>query len=247
MVSLNVRDELFAPERTMVGLEGDDLKEAIKDWFLSNFEDPAQSTPYESREGGYQYIWGGPYDAREEIHGYFGDDISEEVIDAVVQELENEAVEWAPHSNRIYDEDPPNDDYANLQQSLNVLQDRLADVRSVSPAIGDNKPPESIGVPPYTSDDEADIRRLIELLRAPEPELLQNADKVLEAATLFKIRGEKIQEFFKEQGKKFADGFSSQMGKRAADAIWVGLAVALLGAYNAVGQLLSRVMPMPPF
>jgi hypothetical protein len=120
-------------------------------------------------------------------------------------------------------------------------------VRSVSPAIGDNKPPESIGVPPYTSDDEADIRRLIELLRAPEPELLQNADKVLEAATLFKIRGEKIQEFFKEQGKKFADGFSSQMGKRAADAIWVGLAVALLGAYNAVGQLLSRVMPMPPF
>ena len=26
-------------------------------WFHLNFEDPAQSTPYESAEGGYQWIW----------------------------------------------------------------------------------------------------------------------------------------------------------------------------------------------
>ena len=32
-----------------------------------NFEDPANETPYESSEGGYIYIWGGPYDALEQL------------------------------------------------------------------------------------------------------------------------------------------------------------------------------------
>ncbi|WP_143062784.1 HEPN-associated N-terminal domain-containing protein [Bradyrhizobium sp. OK095] len=247
MVSLNISDKLIPPEQSIEGLEGDELKEAIKDWFLSNFEDPAESTPYESREGGYQYIWGGPYDAREQIEGYFGDAIPEEIVEAVVQDLENDVVDWAPHGNRIYDEDPPEDDYANLQRSLDILEERLAEVRSVSPAIGDNNPPESIGVPPYTSDDEGEIRQLIKLLREPEPVLSQNADNILQAATLFRTRGEKIRDFFTAQGKKFADGFSGQMGKRAADAIWLGLAAALLGAYNAVWSLLSHAMSNPPF
>src|SRR6516164_4356205 len=39
------------------------------DWFFANFEDPAESTPY---DGGYVYIWGGPYDAREELNEAFG-------------------------------------------------------------------------------------------------------------------------------------------------------------------------------
>ena len=33
-------------------------------WFRERFEDPVEETPYNSREGGYLYIWGGPYDAR---------------------------------------------------------------------------------------------------------------------------------------------------------------------------------------
>ena len=53
------------------GLEEDEAVEAMVDWFAANYEDPAQSTPYDSSEGGYQYIWGGPYDAEEEIWGAF--------------------------------------------------------------------------------------------------------------------------------------------------------------------------------
>jgi hypothetical protein len=34
--------------------------DAIMNWFDENFEDPAESTPYDSREGGYLYINGGP-------------------------------------------------------------------------------------------------------------------------------------------------------------------------------------------
>lgn len=33
------------------------------EWFLENYEDPANGVPYESAEGGYIYILGGPYHA----------------------------------------------------------------------------------------------------------------------------------------------------------------------------------------
>ncbi|WP_077369199.1 PIN domain-containing protein [Anaerosalibacter sp. Marseille-P3206] len=35
------------------------------DWFYENYEDPANCVPYDSREGGYQYFLGGPYDPYE--------------------------------------------------------------------------------------------------------------------------------------------------------------------------------------
>ena len=41
--------------------------EMMIEWFHQNYEDPAESTPYESAEGGYIWIWGGPYDARDEL------------------------------------------------------------------------------------------------------------------------------------------------------------------------------------
>ncbi|MET3972872.1 hypothetical protein ABIB94_007871 [Bradyrhizobium sp. JR7.2] len=40
----------------------DQKREVMIQWFSANYEDPAVSTPYESAEGGYQYIWGGPYE-----------------------------------------------------------------------------------------------------------------------------------------------------------------------------------------
>ena len=48
---------------------------AMRDWFLGSYEDPAENTPHDSGEGGYQYIWGGPYDALEEIGGAFGQEL----------------------------------------------------------------------------------------------------------------------------------------------------------------------------
>jgi hypothetical protein len=74
------------------------------DWFLANYEDPAESTPYCSAEGGYQYLCGGPYAAREEIDAHFQNELTaqfdadelEEIIDAAVDEIEQEGVlEWA--------------------------------------------------------------------------------------------------------------------------------------------------------
>lgn len=46
--------------------------ETMRAWFLESYEDPVERTPYESREGGYIYIWGGPYYAHDEL-SVFGD------------------------------------------------------------------------------------------------------------------------------------------------------------------------------
>ena len=79
--------------------------EVMKNWFSQNFENPAESTPYISKEGGYIYIWGGPYDAREELNVEFDEVVPEDVIKELVDELECESYEWAgvPEEERYDD------------------------------------------------------------------------------------------------------------------------------------------------
>ena len=85
-------------------------------WFRRMYEDPANETPYDSGEGGYIYIWGGPYEARDEFGDEFGDLVSDEVIEAAVSEVESDStLDWAPtdsnpkHKARLDDDD--GDDY----------------------------------------------------------------------------------------------------------------------------------------
>lgn len=66
--------------------------EIMRTWFFDNFENPAESTPY---EGEYIYIWGGPYDARDELESAFHDIVSIDTIDKLVSELEDEGPDWA--------------------------------------------------------------------------------------------------------------------------------------------------------
>ena len=67
----------------------------MRRWFLSNYEDPANSMPYISSEGGYIWLDGGPYDAHEELHAKFGDCVSEEVIETLGDDLSDENHVWA--------------------------------------------------------------------------------------------------------------------------------------------------------
>ena len=71
--------------------------EIAKHWFFQHYEDPVHNTPYESAEGGYIYIWGGPHDAHDVLHSEFSDIIPEDVVEAAADELENEhdVTEWA--------------------------------------------------------------------------------------------------------------------------------------------------------
>src|ERR1039458_9191215 len=77
---------------------------AMETWFHARYEDPAENTPYVGSEGGYQFIHGGPYDAREELEGEFSGIIPEEVIDEVAKKLNGFVIEWAPRGEFAYDD-----------------------------------------------------------------------------------------------------------------------------------------------
>jgi LmbE family N-acetylglucosaminyl deacetylase len=81
-------------------LSDEEKREYMLAWFHAMFEDPANGTPYESSEGGYMYIWGGPYDAREQLGDEFSEIASEELIEEIIEEVESDGiVDWAPGRN----------------------------------------------------------------------------------------------------------------------------------------------------
>jgi|GEM_PF-3245821 len=75
----------------------DEKIEEMTDWLLENFEDPADSLPFESADGGYSYIWGGPYETKELLDEKFGGRYSEALIDLAVEFIERKYgyIEWS--------------------------------------------------------------------------------------------------------------------------------------------------------
>jgi hypothetical protein len=69
------------------------------EWFLERYEDPAERTPYDSREGGYQYAGNGPHNARETLANNFPD-ATEADIDDAARTLERTATEWVEKPRR---------------------------------------------------------------------------------------------------------------------------------------------------
>jgi hypothetical protein len=62
-------------------------------WFFELYQDPAQGVPFDSREGGYQYINGGPYDAEDVLMEQFPN-VSEAVRALAVEQIEGYGAEW---------------------------------------------------------------------------------------------------------------------------------------------------------
>jgi len=79
--------------------------DVMRAWFFAAYEDPAECTPYESAEGGYIYIWGGPYEPEEELQGEFGGLIPDRVIEELAKELRAISWEWTGHPRHDNAED----------------------------------------------------------------------------------------------------------------------------------------------
>ncbi len=108
-------------------------------WFHRNYADPAQETPYETAEGGYQYIWGGPYEANDELSNEFGDIVSEARIEEAVEIVQEDGIfDWAPgaeHPDQLQraedwaaerrEEDEQRPPEINLDAIIRNLQDGL--------------------------------------------------------------------------------------------------------------------------
>lgn len=86
----------------------------MRRWFHANYEDPVENTPYESAEGGYQYIWGGPYDAREQLENEFSGVVPDELIDELATELDDITPVWTRNPDKL-DSSEQFDDYLYRQ------------------------------------------------------------------------------------------------------------------------------------
>ena len=114
------------------GLSPDEQKDLLQAWFYQNYEDPAERTPYESAEGGYIWIWGGPYDAKEELSGVFYQYVDESVIDEVVEELEHYCVDWAPTDKPGDYEDYFVDDISSITKVHETLLEALDNIEGLA-------------------------------------------------------------------------------------------------------------------
>jgi hypothetical protein len=86
---------------------------AMRMWFGENFSDP-NILPYNSAEGGFQWIWGGPYDAREELEDEFSGIVKDSAIEELAHELERENWEWSGNPDEY---EPDDEDFYNYAHS----------------------------------------------------------------------------------------------------------------------------------
>lgn len=208
-------------------------------WFLENFEDPANETPYESAEGGYQYVWGGPYGAGEELLIAFGDVVPFEWIEKAAAQVQDVAgvYDWAPSANRFYEE-PPDDDEAEQPQGpseFEILQSRLSDVEATLaklvpaiPKIGHNQPPSPIDELALNEKDTASLQVAIVVLRAQEKWPAEvPAEAIAASKTMESFRSKAIS-YLAKLGDTFATAVAGELGKRSVQAASIYMFYSLI-------------------
>lgn len=209
---LELKDASAPP--SLGGLEREERVEAMVEWFRDNFEDPAEHTPHESAEGGYQYIWGGPYDALDQISSTFPEAEQDEIEEAV-DEIQSDGIyDWAPSDGRVQPDDyedpdmdldggleldggpapePLADRLAALGEQLDRIEDHVSallklreDDNGGVAGIGHNRPPEDV-------EGEIDLNAVQESIDDVRSELAKpgrendaDADKLARAETRFR-------------------------------------------------------------
>jgi len=84
----------------------------MTNWFHANYQDPVNRLPYNSREGGYQYLYGGPYDANEEISDNYSHQFPEVFIEEAVDRVQAGGIyDWdkAEEPGDYGEDEPPED------------------------------------------------------------------------------------------------------------------------------------------
>jgi hypothetical protein len=166
-------------------------------WFRERYENPVNETPW--IEGEYVFMWGGPYDANDEIQGAFGDFVPYHLMDELITELNQESDKWAPTSK--YQDNPRDEEDRDatpiepiemgspeelayrdeITTRLNRLEEIIAGRPREHGRIGHNQPPEGLEA---EEDDAARIKTLTDAvasiraeLEKPVPELSEVAQK----------------------------------------------------------------------
>ena len=227
--------------------------EVMRAWFYQNFEDPAEKTPYVSAEGGYQWIWGGPYDASEVLSSEFGDHMPGEVIEEVVAEVQADGLyEWAPRNTGNDDivdavdapwpplgvselPQPLEDETAVRQEVLDRLAALEVAVEELSdrpPMMGHNRPPEPLQDVPLTADDGRVIKVVLEVVRSEAEQPTPEVGQVEEGASKLRSVAFRLGQWLKQRFDKGADAFAATLG--------AGLAAVLIAQFNTLYEALVR-------
>ena len=219
-------------------------RELMVQWFHQHFDHPDNvGTPWVDHE--YLWIWGGPYDAKEQLYAKFQGVANETLIDEVVAEVESEGVtDWGRHyiPDGEYEKaetteiasldqfsDEPSLDYGSPAErdsraaairALDVLQSRLDEIPV---GIGHNRPPE-----------ETDPEDNIELVRAATTALRVELAKPNPAISRVKSWARPLRGALIAGGKWAFATFSTLV---AAD-IYAQHQQALHDAFNAIIQWL---------
>ena len=249
-------DPLSIPPDSFEDMTQEDAVELIRDWFFENFEDPAHSTPYESAEGGYQYIWGGPYNARDIIENVFADTASDELITAAIEAVERDGIEWVPNSRRQqppegYEDSPETQDaatlHAEMQRRISAIEKTLARLSHAEAGIGHNNPPGPIEDAPLDTADRHDLIQAIQVLKAQPVEPDDSGAVAVSAVTTLKTTAEKLRDWLARQGDTFVSEAVKEAGKEfgkwAPRALWLYFAAQLLGLSEIAVKWLHTIHP----
>ncbi|RKY08807.1 MAG: hypothetical protein DRP65_08620 [Planctomycetota bacterium] len=107
------KDSEGITEEALLKMAPEIQKDFMREWFLNNYENPVECLPYDSEEGGYIYIWGGPYDPLEELESKFSGIVPNGLIMELSKELSDQAFEWSGKP----DDQTPDDYYVDAIQS----------------------------------------------------------------------------------------------------------------------------------
>ena len=228
----------------------------LKAWFHRNFEDPAESTPHDSSEGGYQFVWGGPYDADEELRSEFEPlGVPEEVIDEVVEEVTAGGLYiWAPTHGRLADEAdrraddgwyplpldivfprPPEEQAArkNVLERIGALEERLGGLEDNPPVAGSNVAPWTAEHPPLSADEYLRVEEILKNLRTQAGTDEPNQSALDEEATRLKDIAIKLGQWLKDRLDAGADAFMKVVG--------AALGAAVIGFYEEIVRVCQAV------
>jgi hypothetical protein len=237
------------------------------DWFHQYYEDPAERTPYESREGGYQWIWGGPYNATEELDTEFGSVVDFNAIEAAAAEIERDGFDWAPKPQPgDYDDYDPalatgeivdgDDDWPPIVVSekpgideptaRNVLLERLEKLETLieplatqTPSIGHNNPPSSINEQIISRDEWIEVLQSVREIREQASSSKPDIDQTAQRTTQLKTVAAKIGHWLSERATKGIDAAIKTASAATAGAVVINVTTNAENIYAAMESVID--------